>query len=91
MNVLIVALLVSALIGYTGHVTALVVGNAALERHQKVLQVAMAWLVPFVGAIIVHVINRAQEQGPAMPGALGPAPQTDQGVSPRDFEHPGHG
>ena len=90
MNTLVIALLAAALLGYTGWLTALVFRSSALEVHQKVLQAAVAWLVPLLGAFLVHLINRAQEQGAAARRPGGVEPQSDQGVSPRDFTHPGH-
>jgi hypothetical protein len=89
MDVLGIVLFGSALIGYTGWVTALVVRSSALEKRQKVFQVAIAWLVPVLGAIFVHLINRAQDQGPTALRMRGVEPQLDQGVSPADF--PDHG
>ena len=90
MNALVITLLASALIGYTGWVTSLVLRSSALERNQKVMQAAIAWLIPLLGAVLVHLINRAQDRGSSPPWAPGAEPQIDQGVSPRDFEHPGH-
>jgi len=80
MNALIIVLVASALIGYSGWVTSLVLRSSALEMRQKVFQTAIAWLIPFLGAAFVHLINRAQEQGPATPSFPGAEPQIDQGV-----------
>ena len=90
MNTLVVALLASALVGYTAWVTALVFRSTALEKRQKFLQAALAWLVPLLGAVFVHLINQAQEQVAGAPKRTGAEPQSDQGVSPRDFTHPNH-
>jgi hypothetical protein len=91
MNALVITLLASALVGYTGWVTFLVLRSSALERNQKVLQAGIAWLIPLFGAVLVHLINRAQDRGLSPRWAPGAEPQIDQGVSPRDFESPGHG
>ena len=90
MSALIITLLAFALIGYTGWVTSLVLRNSALEKRQKLFQAGIAWLIPLLGAALVHLINRAQEQGSTTSMLPGVEPQIDQGVSPRDFEHPSH-
>ena len=90
MNALIFALLAFALVGYTGWVTSLVLRSSALENRQKVFQTAIVWFIPLLGAAFVHLINRAQERGSTASMLSGAEPQIDQGVSPRDFEHPSH-
>lgn len=90
MNALIISLLALALVGYTGWVTSLVLRSCELEKRQKVFQAAIAWLIPLLGAAFVHLINRAQERGSTTSMRPGAEPQTDQSVSPRDFELPSH-
>jgi hypothetical protein len=90
MNALIIALFAFALVGYTGWVTWLVLRSSELDNRQKVIQAAIAWLIPLLGAAFVHLINRAQERGSTTSMLPGAEPQIDQGVSPRDFEHPSH-
>jgi hypothetical protein len=62
MNTLVLAIFAFILTGYTGWVTAMVCRSADLERHQKILQTALAWLLPLFGAVFVHLINRVQAQ-----------------------------
>ncbi len=88
MDILVILLVAIMLVVYTGWVTSLVIRSAALERHQKIIQIALAWLIPALGAVVVHLVNREQEGGSARPKASGAEPQIDQGVSPRDFIPP---
>ena len=87
------ALLVAAivmLVGYSIGVTALVVRSDLLETRQKIGQVVLVWLLPLLGALAVHLINRAQEpSSPRSRSGLADQPM-DHGVSPRDFSSPGH-
>jgi hypothetical protein len=90
MNTLVIAALASMLVAYTAWVTVLVCRSPDLDRNQKILQSALAWLVPILGAAFVHLVNRAQIQRFSRPWIAGAEPQIDQGVSPRDFTHPSH-
>lgn len=89
MSTLFITLLAFALVGYTAWVTALIVRSNALNSSQKVLQTALAWFVPLLGALLVHLVNRSQEREGVRSSSGGVEPQTDQGVSPVDFTHHG--
>jgi hypothetical protein len=51
---------------YQGYVSARVVWHGAYSRRQKVLQLALVWLVPLLGAALVHLFF-ASDASPQKP------------------------
>ncbi|HSI51685.1 MAG TPA: hypothetical protein VLA61_25730 [Ideonella sp.] len=86
MNTWFVVVLLGMLVGYAAWVTRIVLGNPALERRQKLAQCLLAWLLPPLGTLVVHLINWAQVQEAGRVGVSGVEPQMDQGVSPPAFD-----
>ena len=83
---LAVFVVVALVIGYTAWVSVLVVRNPWLSSKQRWLQLVIAWLVPLLGALAVHLIGRAQGLEPKEK-ASGIEPQQDQGVDYASFTH----
>ena len=42
--------------------TRLIVRDEDCERHQNILQAAVVWLIPLIGAIFVFAIHRSEEK-----------------------------
>jgi hypothetical protein len=76
--------------GYSGWVSILVVRRSDLETTQKALQIALIWLLPLFGAVVIHLVTRTQKEHSSASKPSGIEAQIDQGVSPRDFNPPGH-
>jgi ABC-type Na+ efflux pump permease subunit len=75
---------------YSSWVSFLVIRRKDIETIQKSLQVALVWLVPLIGAVLIHLVTQAQKERLSGSISSGVEPQMDQGVSPRDFNSPGH-
>ena len=87
METVVACLILLVLFAYTVWVSALVGRNRYLEVRQKVLQIAIAWCLPVLGALAVHLINRTQSTHKNQSGI---EPQQDQGVDYASFSHPNH-
>ena len=64
-----------------------VLRNAWYSRAQKGLQCSLVWLLPVLGPIIVWGFLRSQSE--TRPKEDGFISQDDQGISGREFYHPG--
>jgi hypothetical protein len=78
------------LITYSGWVSFLVIRRKDIEIIRKSFQVAIVWFVPLIGAVLIHLVTQAQKERPSESKPSVVEPQMDQGVSPRDFNSPGH-
>ena len=63
MNALWLSLLV-ALTVFQGWVTSRVLRNGELPPRQRLLQVALIWMIPLVGALVCLVVERHQRMEP---------------------------
>jgi len=88
MSTSFVVVSLAILIVYAAWVSVLIVHSPWLERHQKILQVVLVWLLPPLSTVAVHLVHRAQRQEASGLRAAVVEPQVDQGVSPRDFANP---
>jgi hypothetical protein len=90
MQTLIISILACCLVVYNAWVTVLTWRTKELERKQKFWQIAFVWLVPFLGAVVVHVINRMNAIEPEKRKIPGVEPQADQGIDHTSFRDSGH-
>ena len=77
---LLAFIVVIALCLFQGYVTWRVARSDAFSRKQKGFQFALVWLVPFIGAIIVHWFTT---------NGSGELPDTDKEFERQDIAAPG--
>jgi len=65
---------ITAALAYQAFVSVLVVRAIEYERHQKLIQLGLIWLVPVLGAGIVHVFAWSHRQ---------PAREYDRNFTPQ--------
>jgi hypothetical protein len=65
--VLGLAVAVLGLLAYQGYITMRVRAQPNYSRKQKVLQMALIWLVPVVGAAVVHAFFASDSEIPVRP------------------------
>lgn len=77
------ASLVIALVAYQAYVTLRVIRSTAYTTTQKSLQISLIWLLPLVGAAVVHSVFAIDSKGPSMPDKdFTPQPPNDGGLVP---------
>jgi hypothetical protein len=81
----VIYLLSCCLVIYNSWVTFLTWRTKELERKQKFSQLAFVWLVPFLGAVVVHGFNRMNATEPEKRKTPGVEPQADQGIDHTSF------
>jgi len=54
--------LLSALLVANAWATYVVVRDAYVERHQRIFQIAVVWLLPVLGAIFIFALHRKPEK-----------------------------
>jgi membrane-anchored protein YejM (alkaline phosphatase superfamily) len=70
------------LLGYSGWVSVLVFRRTDLETTQKALQIALVWLLPLIGTVVIHLLTRAQKEKPSAVKSARIDSQEDQGITP---------
>ncbi|HLV21175.1 MAG TPA: hypothetical protein VKZ49_09845 [Polyangiaceae bacterium] len=59
---LLIAVVLVALLGFQIWVTVRVWKNQLFDRSQKVMQSKLVWLLPIIGAMLVHSVLSEEEQ-----------------------------
>ncbi len=63
MPILLVAIPVAIILILQGKATLLVLRDSLCDRSQRILQLALIWFLPLIGAIIVLAVHRTHGKG----------------------------